>query len=144
MYDYDFNDYAYDDVGSSAWARSVITNTRRNEAMPAKTKTDLERERAALQDQLAAVETKIASREKFGPDPFKNGDILKIMITFRHNTTVTYTYAAIKIRNRFYLSGRMGKTTAEANGWTYDALVAWFAAADQISVWKMSRAEQVL
>jgi hypothetical protein len=142
MSDYDFNDYAYD-VGSPAWAKSVITNTRRNEEV-AKTKTDLERERDALQEQIANVELKIASREKFGPDPFKNGDILKIMMTFQHSTTVTYTYAAIKIRNRFWLSGKMGASTASQNGWTYDALVAWFASADQVSVWKMSRAEQVL
>jgi len=114
--------------------------------MPIKTKDELTKERERLAAELARVEEKLESRDRFGEDPFKNGDMLKIMITFPSGSG-SYTYAAVKARGRYFLSGRIQRTdvfgTDQVAGWTYDKLVSWLASADDARVWRVKHMERV-
>ena len=121
-----------------------------------KTMAELEREREAKQRELDELDRRISSRVSYGDDPFRNGDILKIMMTYppssKSITQGSYTYVAIKVANRFYLTGKVQRTIlnqemseidARRMGWMWEHFVAWLAAGDA-SVWRVSKLEKVL
>lgn len=115
-----------------------------------KTMAELEREREAKQRELDELDRRINTRTAYGDDPFRNGDILKIMMTYPSGGG-SYTYACVKARGRFYLTGRVQAKrtfigpdfTDIENGWTWEHFVAWLAAGDA-SVWRVSKLEKVL
>ena len=122
--------------------------------MNMKTMADLEREREAKQRELNELDRRINTRTAYGDDPFRNGDILKIMMTYPSGGG-SYTYAAVKARGRYFLTGRVqGKRAFVGledysddsdveNGWTWEHFVAWLAIGDA-SVWRVSKLEKVL
>lgn len=150
-YDYDSN--VYDDNWDYPLrlVQKALTTKEKN----MKTNEQLMAERDALLLKAAELEKRVTQRETYGEDPFKNGDMLKIMITYG-TSDVSYTYAGIKIRNRFYLSGKVQSQRTFLNprgvaddstpplnvGWTYDHLVAWLAAGDA-SVWIVEKLKKV-
>jgi hypothetical protein len=130
--------------------RGGIRHETKGSTMPVKTKDELARERDRLAAELAQVDERIKSRDRFGHDPFLNGDMLKIQITFPGGGG-TYTYAAVKARGRYFLTGRIQSTrtflgaddTAVTRGWTYDQFVAWLASADDARVWRVAKVERI-
>jgi hypothetical protein len=112
---------------------------------------ELERERETKQRELDELDRRINTRTAYGDDPFRNGDILKVMMTYPSGGG-SYTYVALKAAGRFYLTGKiqrtilnqeMSETDARRMGWTWEQLVAWLAAGDA-SVWRVSKLEKVL
>lgn len=109
---------------------------------------DILAEAQKLRDQAEELERRVAQREKYGADPFKNGEILKVEMKYR-GTRITYTYAVVKTAGRFWLTGKlMGREAIESgspvtSGWTWDHFVAWLAQADA-SVWRAERLSKVL
>lgn len=115
-----------------------------------KTKEELTKERERLAAELTRVEEKIDSRNRYGDDPFKNGDMLKIMMTFPTGGG-SYTYAAVKARGRYYLTGRVQTTrtflgeddTAVRNGWSYEQFISWLASSEDARVWRVKAIERI-
>lgn len=117
-----------------------------------RTREQLEREREARQRELDELDRRIAARDGYGDDPFKNGDIIKVIMTYPPTDAKAYTYAVVKAAGLFYLTGRVQRTSLNAElseidgrrtGWKWDQFVAWLAAGDA-SVWRASKLERIL
>jgi len=130
--------------------RGGIQYGTRGSKVTIKTKDELTRERDRLTAELLRIDEKIQSRERYGEDPFKNGDILKIQITFTGGGG-SYTYVAVKARGRYFMSGRAQQVRTFLGthdeptpaGWTYTQLVSWLASAEDASVWRVKNVERV-
>jgi hypothetical protein len=108
-----------------------------------RTKEQLLADAKAKRDEADQLERIATERDKYGTDPFKNGTMLRVDMKYRTGNR-SYAYAVIKVAGRFYLSGRMGATTHDANsGMTWDNFVAWLAQGDA-TVWRAKQLEQVL
>jgi hypothetical protein len=153
-YGYDgYDDGHYDfvrDFPAFSVRRGGIQFKTRGPEVTVKTKDELMRERDRIAAELLNIEAKLDSRERYGEDPFHNGDMLKIQISFPGGGG-TYTYAAVRARSKFYLTGRIQSTrtflgsddTAVTRGWTYDQLVSWLATAEDARVWRVAKVERV-
>jgi hypothetical protein len=151
----------YDKAEAEYWATfpaisitrgGIQYKTKENEQM--KTTDELMKERDELMQRAQKLDDAIINRHNYGDDPFRNGDILKIMMTYE-GSRGSYTYACVKARGRFYLTGKvqakMVRTFLGENvsyddvsaGWTWEHFVAWLAVGDA-SVWRVSKLEKVL
>jgi hypothetical protein len=116
-------------------AREMETSMRTNE--------DIMAEAQALRDKAEQLERITEERDKYGEDPFKNGTILKVEMRYRTGSRRSFAYAVIKVAGRFYLSGKMGGTSHDQVGYSWENFVAWLAQGDA-TVWRAKQLEQVL
>lgn len=104
---------------------------------------DILAEAENLRQQAERLEQIAEERGKYDTDPFKNGTVLKIDMKYRTGNR-SYSYAAIKIGGRFYLTGKMGGVLAPlTQGKTWDEFVSWLAQGDA-TVWQARSLQQVL
>lgn len=130
--------------------RGGIRFPTQDEGIRMKTNEQLLTEANRLREEAERLETIAEQRNDYGADPFKNGTVLKIDMKYRTGRQ-SYTYGAIKIAGRFYLTGKvqakptfLGEDHSDvARGWTWENFVAWLAQGDA-TVWKAGKLEQVL
>lgn len=100
-----------------------------------------------LRAEADRLEKIVAEREKYGSDPFKNGDVLKVDMRYRTGSRRSFAYGVVKVAGKFYLTGRLfhaapGMTESPQSGWTWETFVAWLSQGDA-TVWQARALKQI-
>jgi len=99
-----------------------------------------------LRAEADRLEKIVAEREKYGADPFKNGDVLKVDMRYRTGSRRSFAYGVVKVAGKFYLTGRLVNANTNgsdtARGFTWEQFVAWLSQGDA-TVWQARALKQV-
>lgn len=86
--------------------------------------------------ELARLQDELATRSKFGEDYYVEGTVLKFKADY--NGDKSYTFAAIKAADKWYLTGR------ESMAYSWSQLVDFFISTHTTKVWGMAKAQRIV